>query len=370
MVYYSSEQLKKEPLGEKEINQVAIVAKKKFYQRKIFWIFFALLILAIVLFGYTACEVNSTFNKISSSKSSIWENIVAFLPLEKKIYKFLSSDKNLPSLPQDEEKRINILILGIRGEEDPNGGLLSDTIMIISLKPETNQVALISIPRDLWVEMLGYDYYQRINYAYALGEKENFEGGGLAYSKKIVSYVSGLPIHYAFSVDFTAFKEIIDILGGVTIYLEKPFSDPFQFKEGTISLPSGLQNIDGKTALLYVRARHASNDFDRARRQQQILLAIKNKALNLGVLANPLKTTAILKTIGRHVRTDMELWEIQEMFKIEKEMQEPEIIRKVFDTSEEGLLYSSKINGLYILLPVGDNFDKIHEACREIFNNK
>jgi LCP family protein required for cell wall assembly len=370
MVYYSPEQLERSSLGAKN-NVSVIIPRKRFYQRKIFWIFLIIFLVVLLVFSYTAYEVNSTFNKISTGENSLWKSIVALLPLEKNVYKFLPLGEDFPLEPgYEEEGRINILILGIRGEGDPNGGLLSDTIMIASLKPEENKVALISIPRDLWVEMLGYDQYQKINFAYALGMQEKYEGGGLAYSKKIVSYVSGLPIHYAASVDFTAFKEIIDTLGGVTIYLDKPFSDPLQFAEGTISLPAGQQNIDGATALLYVRARYGSSDFDRARRQQQILLAIENKATNLGVLLNPFKVNSILKTIGRHVRTDMELWEIQELLEIKNEMDDPEIIRKVFDTSDEGLLYSTKIEGSFVLLPEGDNFDKIRQTCREIFKDE
>jgi LCP family protein required for cell wall assembly len=367
MVYYPPEQLEKNSAVEKEIISIN-PPKKKFYQRKFLLVFLGILIFAAVFFGHTAYQVNSTFNKISSSEGSFWKSVIAFLPLEKRVYKFLPLGGNAFSQNENEEEgRTNVLFLGIRGENDPNGGLLSDTIMIASIKPEENKAALISVPRDLWVEMPGHNYHQKINYAYALGTKEKYDGGGLAYSKKVISDISGLPIHYAFSVDFVAFQEIIDTLGGVTIYLDKPFSDPFQFAEGTISLPAGSQNIDGETALLYARARYGSSDFDRARRQQQILLGIENKALNLGVLANPFKITAILKTIGRHVRTDMEFWELQELLEAKKEMDNPEIIRKVFDTSEQGLLYASNIEGSYVLLPVGDNFDEIHKKCRDIF---
>jgi LCP family protein required for cell wall assembly len=367
MVYYPPEQFEKKSVGEKEIISIN-PPRKKLYQRKFLWFFLTALILAAVFFGHTAYQVNSTFNKISSSEGSLWKTVLAFLPLEKRVYKFLPMSGEASSQNENEEEgRTNILILGIRGENDPNGGLLSDTMIIASIKPEENKAALISVPRDLWVEMPEHNYYQKINYAYALGQKENYGGGGLACSKKIISDISGLPIHYAFSVDFAAFKEIIDTLGGVTIYLDKPFSDPFRFAEGTISLPAGSQNIDGETALLYARARYGSSDFDRARRQQQILLGIENKAMNLGVLANPLKITAILKTIGKHVRTDMELWELQELLEIKKEMDNPEIIRKVFDTSEQGLLYASNIEGSYVLLPIGDNFDEIRKTCRDIF---
>jgi len=241
--------------------------------------------------------------------------------------------------------------------------------MIMSVKPRTGEVTLISIPRDLYVEMPNHNYKNKINEAYALGMRDGKDWKeGLKYSKQVVADITGLDIHYAASVDFKAFKEIIDTLGGITITLDKPFSETNQFAEGIIELPAGRQIIDGNTALLFVRARFSSSDFDRARRQQQVLLAIKEKAFSLGVLSNPLKIISILNSIGNHVRTDAELWEIQELAVMSKRLDTSNVKRKVFSTGKDGLLYASRDNkGSYILLPEGDNFDKIREVCGGIF---
>lgn len=273
--------------------------------------------------------------------------------------------------PAPDSDRINILVLGLRGEDDDNGGLLSDSMMIISFKKSTGQVALISIPRDLYVKMPGENYKEKINFAYALGyEKKGGAGGGLLYSKIAVSRVTGLNITHAISVDHAAFKEIVDILGGVDIYLDRPFSEKTQFaQEMLIDLPAGKNHLDGTTALYFVRSRFSTSDFDRARRQQMVLLAVKEKALSLGILSNPVKIYQLLESLGRNVRTDMSLSDIKNLMDLAQNVDSRKIKHKVFDTTPEGLLYETHTeNGTYILLPMGDNFDKIQEACKNIFN--
>jgi LCP family protein required for cell wall assembly len=276
--------------------------------------------------------------------------------------------------PEKDPDRTNILLLGLRGAGDDNGGLLTDTIILLSVKKSTNQVAMISIPRDLYVVMPQAPgqkniLKEKINFAYALGE-ERKAGGGLVYSKAVVSRVTNLYIDYAISADFTAFREIVDILGGIDVTLEAPFSEKAQFaKEFIVDLPAGENHLDGETALFFVRSRYSTSDFDRARRQQQVLMAIKNKALSLGILLNPVKVIELLNSLGRHVKTDMQLGEINDFISIAGKINSENIRRTVFDNAPEGLLYASTTEkGAYILLPVGDNFEKIQAACKNIFN--
>lgn len=328
---------------------------------------------AILSSGYMLYKANSAFDRITGRENSVLESVIRMLPFGNNFFQILpvegENSSIMEKLRNNELERLNILLLGIRGVNDPNGGLLTDTIMVASIKPKTGEVALISIPRDLYMDMPYSDHKNKINEAYVLGMKKEGWRGGLKYSKKAVSDVTGLDIHYAASVDFEAFREIIDTLGGVTITLDKPFSEKNQFEEGVIELPAGRQIIDGKTALLFVRARFSTSDFDRAKRQQQVLIAVKEKALNLGVLSNPFKIISILNSIGNHIRTNAELWEIQELAVLAGKIEASNIKRLVFDTSQEGLLYASRDpNGSYILLPEGGNFDKIREACRNVFN--
>ena len=308
---------------------------------------------------------------MTGEENYIVKSFIMMLPFGNSFFQILPIEEEvsiIDKLKNNELDRLNILILGIRGADDPNGGFLTDTIMIISVEPKTGKTALISIPRDLYVAVPYHDYKNKVNEVYVEGIKDDGWKNGLKYSKKAVSDVTGLDIHYASSVDFKAFKEIIDILGGVRITLAKPFSETNQFEEGVIELPAGSQTIDGDTALLFARARFSTSDFDRAKRQQQLLIAIKEKAFSLGVISNPLKIISILNSLGNHVRIDAELWEIKELVTVAKEIDTADMRRKVFDTSKEGLLYASRDkNGSYILLPEGENYNEMHKACRNIF---
>jgi len=365
---------------EEEIGEEFIDRKKRPCWRRFafgFWILFLIFIL-VGVGGALIYKTGFTFSQINVDPGT--------LPLAEN-----------EATPVPDADRINILLLGLRGESDPDGGLLTDSIMVISIKKSTGQVALISIPRDLFVAMPGEKYKEKINFAYALGfEKRGGAGGGLLYSKIAASRSIGLNITYGIAVDHAAFKEIIDILGGIDISLANPFiedqqwisggdagSSPFfsiqtktaSTSEGRIEtqkwvfeIPAGATHLDGNSALYLARARFSSSDFDRARRQQLIFQAIKNKALTLGILGNPVKVFQILDSLGKNVRTDLTLKDIQNLLAMYSNLDTKNIFHRTFDTTPEGLLYETHTeSGAYILLPVGDNFDKIKEVCRDIF---
>ena len=354
--------------------------------------------LLILAGGISAWKTGHILNKVST-QGNIFQNLMHVIPgVESKI-------------KGEDEGRINILLLGMRGENVPGGGLLADTIMVASVKPAENKVALVSIPRDLYVTVPGTNSRQKINAVYYYGEQKK-KGRGLEDMKTIVSEIAGMPIHYSASINFKGFTELIDHLGGVELHLDKPFIEPLQFHEehvcdenvytvpsgnfeekknkkgrvvakyplcynkdlecgGIFELPAGDIALDGEKALCYVRSRVTSSDFDRARRQQEVLRKIKEKSLSLGVLANFGKINAMLNSLGDNVRTDMQLWEMKKMFEIYQAMGEVKIYQKVLENSEEGLLYSPEITSPeqgYILLPRGDNYDRIKEMFENIFN--
>lgn len=323
------------------------------------WVILVLIIVILSIPAFYIFKTGFAFSKIITIKNIAWEKIFGKLP---------SSEYT----PQKDEDRINAVLLGIRGEGDPDGGLLTDGIMVVSFKKSTGEIALISIPRDLYLQMPGETRYEKINAAYAigLGKYDN----GLDYAKKTVAYVTGLYIDYTAAINFDAFKDVIDLLGGVTIYLDKPFIEDKQWwcdENGENCRPfiveAGTQTLDGERALLYVRSRFSSDDFDRARRQQQILLALKDKILSLGVLSDPLKISGILDVLSNNVRTDVSPWEVPKLIELAKNANADNIKRKVFENSEQGLLYQTKISGIYVLLPTEGNFSKIRETCQNIF---
>lgn len=335
--------------------------RKKIYKKRWFKILFFIFILLIAMGGFAAYKTGTTLSKISTKDgflASLWKSIPG-----------VGSDQLLGQ----KAGQINVLLLGMRGENMDGGGLLADTIMVAAIKPAENKVALISVPRDLYVQDPGTSSHSKINAIHALYEEKG-EGKGMETMKQVVAEVTGLPIHYVVRLDFRGFKELVDTVGGVDVYLDKPFTEPSQFEgeaAANFSLPAGKNHLNGEKALFFVRARYTSSDFERAKRQQQVLIALKDKLLTLGTLGDFGKASNILNILGNDVRTDMDISEMKMAFDLSVEMRDPQIKQKVFDTSPEGLLDSAKADTpegkTYILLPAGGNYDKIHEACRNIF---
>jgi len=269
-------------------------------------------------------------------------------------------------LKGEADGRINILLLGIGGGNHP-GGTLTDTIMVASVKPQTNEVAMLSVPRDLYVSVDGYGK-DKINAANALGEQKKYPGGGMALSKDTVSKTLDLPIHYTVRVDFEGFSKIIDAVGGVDINVEEDLYDPY-YPDGNYYIKKGTHHMDGKAALKYARSRETTSDFDRAKRQQQILVAVKEKVMSAGTLTNPQKMNDILNALSDHIKTDMQIWEGQKLAGIFQKVDKNKIINKVLDNGPDGPLESSNAYGMYVLVPRTGNFDEIRNIAKNIFTD-
>lgn len=330
---------------------------------KILFNSFSLLILAlgVVLVAFIFFKANFTLSKITV-KSSSHHLPVYLLP-------------ELEDLPKPTSHQLNILLLGQRGEGEPFGGLLTDTLMLVSFNKKTGRLALISIPRDLYVPMPDSDKRDKLNAVYAWGYEKKGVALGMHYIEDMISRISGLYVDNAVVINFKAFKELINALGGIDIYLKQDFVEDKQWwcdAQGQhcrkFFLPKGKNHLDGETALFYVRSRFSSSDFDRARRQQQVLLAVKNKIFSLGFLANPFNITRLLDLLGNNVRTDMTKSEIKKVVSYVRNGQVDFSHLKtfVFDSSPEGLLYARYLNGRYILLPRSGDFRAIKKKCLEL----
>ena len=350
---------------DKDVAQDNKNTSRRSWFKKLILIVAIFLSFAFVSSAFAVYKAGSTYVKISDNNSPIWENILSFLPLNENSFvgKLLASDESV--LDQDEE-RVNIAIMGIRGKDDPNGGLLADTIMIISINREDNQLALISVPRDLYVKVPYTETMAKINYVHAHGELQDRQG--ITLMKEILNDVTGLDIHFAITVNFEAFEETVDILDGITVHVPKDLSETQQWQGKPFFMPAGDQKMDGETALLYARARYSTSDFDRAKRQQEILVAVGNKASSAGILLNPIKMNAFLDVIGDNVKTDMKVLEMKQMIDIVKDLDLWSVKKRVFDSTEAGLL-EDKITeiGEYILVPRGSTYSEIHRVCEEIF---
>jgi LCP family protein required for cell wall assembly len=238
-------------------------------------------------------------------------------------------------------------------------------------------VALISIPRDLYVKVPGEKYRSKINAVYAHGAENGDDVQGLKEMEEVVGIVTGLSIDYGMVINFAGFKQLIDAVGGVDIVLETPFYETHQFVQGKecggqFTLPKGKNTLDGETALCYARARENTSDYDRAKRQQVIIQALKDKLVSLGTLTDFNKVNKILNALGDNVKTDMSAGEMKKMFQKYSQMDNPEIFQRVFENSPEGLLMvpqNAPASAGFILVPRAgwDNYSEIHRVCKDIF---
>lgn len=279
------------------------------------------------------------------------------------------------ALAGEGEGRINILLLGIGGKTHTAGGL-ADTIILVSIDPKNNKVALLSIPRDLYVTYpKPLSGQGKINAIHVYGEEaqRKIPGGGPELMKKEVAEILDVPVHYFARVDFDGFKKLVDALGGVTVTVEKAIYDPLYPAPNMIDyspfkISAGVHELDGETALKFARSRETTSDFDRAHRQQQIISAIKDKSLSLGVLTNPKKIIDILSILGQHVKTDLTTSEMERLVKIVKDVSQDNISSTVLDNGPDGPLVSEN-NGAYILVTRTGNYKEIQKIAHEIFTN-
>ncbi|HOZ36292.1 MAG TPA: LCP family protein [bacterium] len=307
------------------------------------------------------------------SKGSVGR-LIGRLPVISQFRMLLGDDGKLAGTESD---RINFLLMGIGGAGH-DGSLLTDTIILGSLKLSTNEAALISIPRDLLVKIPG-NGYQRINNASSYGETIDYPGGGSALAAKTIEEVFGVPIHYYLRIDFTGFKRVIDELGGVNVEIEKSFADsqyPTEDHEvQTISFEKGIEHMDGERALQYARSRHGNNgegsDFARSRRQQKIILAIKNKLMNWKVFLNPNKLYKIFDAVRDNIQTNVETWEIPEIINVAKEVDFETVKNYVIDDSAGGLLKPTTTEGgAFVLVPKNGDYGELKGFVQNIFTIK
>lgn len=230
-------------------------------------------------------------------------------------------------------ERLNILIMGV--DQRPGSALpgRADVIMIASVDPVQRRVVLVSIPRDLWVEIPGHGE-NRINSAYFYGEFVGTQGAGPGLMKRTLEHNFGVTIDYYGTLDFECFKRIIDVLGGITVDVPEPMRDDRYPDDSygyvSIYIPAGKQHMDGETALQYVRARHETSDFSRMRRQQQVLLAVREKALRLDVVFS---LPELLPLLGKAFSTDLPTQDVMALANLATQIELQDMQLRVVDES-------------------------------------
>lgn len=206
----------------------------------------------------------------------------------------------------------NILVLGM--DQRPGElGWRTDTIIVVALDYESKRVGLLSIPRDLWVNIPGYGM-GRINQADVQGEEQKYPGGGPALAQKVISDTLGIQTKHWVRLHLEALPELVDALGGVTVTLDCPLHeltpDPKAPDSGQyehFDLPAGKVFLNGADAAKFARYRYASSDFSRAQRQQQLIWAIRERALEVDILP---KIPDLWKALSKTFKTDLTLLDI------------------------------------------------------------
>jgi LCP family protein required for cell wall assembly len=262
----------------------------------------------------------------------------------------------------DGASRINIVFFGLRGGEEDGCSTCTDTIMVLTVDPVTKTAGMLSIPRDMWVNIPGAGY-GRINTAWAIGENAKLPGGGPQLAMQTVSQFIGVPIHYYVQVDFGTFVSFINLIGGIDIYVEERMVlDPEgEGADHFVLKPGDYRHLTGKRALAYARCRHESQgcsggDVGRARRQQQVILAIRDKVLEPETFTSLLsQAPQLYAEFSSGVRTNLPLEDALRMAVLAKDIHVEDIRQGVIDTTM-AIPTDTTINGVpaNVLRPVPD----------------
>ncbi|WP_312116684.1 LCP family protein [Brevibacillus reuszeri] len=215
------------------------------------------------------------------------------------------------------DKPMSFIVLG--SDNRPETGSMNTDVMIVAVaNPQTKKVTMVSIPRDTRVKIPGYRDYHKINAVYANGEAERRQAernnkvpteDGISLTKKTLNEILGIPIEHYVAIDFDGFKAVVDELGGVEVDVDRKlvYDDPTDNTH--INLSPGLQKLNGEQALGYVRHRHDnrgtkyySSDFDRNRRQQEVIKAIVDKVASVEGLT---KVFNIMDVGAKNIHTDL-----------------------------------------------------------------
>ena len=265
-------------------------------------------------------------------------------------------------VPWNGKTRITILLLGLdfRDWEARIGAPRSDTMILLSVDPVTEKVSILSIPRDLWVEIPGFTH-NRINTAYSSGEANRLPGGGPGLAMRAVESLIGVPIQYYAVVDFGSFERLIDEIGGVDVLV------PERIKISPIGrqsfwLDAKPTHLDGPETLAYARNRRAAGgDFSRAERQQQVALAILDRVVGFDMI--PLlvaKAPTLYQELASGVRTNISLEDMIALAWMGASVNKDNIQKAVISPPSMVGFHTTD-SGAQVLRPVPDEIRKIRD---------
>ncbi|MFA7209812.1 MAG: LCP family protein [Parcubacteria group bacterium] len=359
---------KNQPAGEKPESRRG---KKTLKYKPILYLSAFILAGGIAYGSFFVCKLYLLGKKVSIENNTP----ASFLETVKSIASKKSSD-----LRGADTDRINILLLGVAGGDKP-GKFLTDTIMVASLDLKNNRVALLSIPRDLYVQIPDVKIRTKINSVYQYGLDNLKDENGLASQavKKTVTDITGLDIDYYVILNFNGFEKVIDDIGGINIMNSRDIYDARypgpNYSYETFQLSQGFHQLDGATALKYARERHddPEGDFGRAKRQQQIMQAAKNKIFSASTFFNVFTLNDLFKTLGENIRTDIPTEDFAGFFELLKKLDTDNINNVVVDAwNQDSLLKVSHVQygpiRAFVLIPRVGNYGEIKELAENIFD--
>jgi len=288
-----------------------------------------------------------------------------------------------PSTLKETNGRINVLLAGYSADDTGHAGAeLTDSIMILSINLTTKQAEIISVPRDLYVEIPGYGY-SKINAAYEYGQSENFSesgyaSGGMGLLEKVIETNLGVHSNYYALINYTAFKDAVNAVDGVTVDIESTDARGLYDSNTGIKLSNGSNTLDGTAALALARSRgdgayeygFPQGDFNRTQNQQLILMALKDKLSDTSIIANPLKIGSLADALGDNVKTDMTIGEIETFYQKVKGISDSNMNSVTLNSVDgQNLLTDyTTANGQSALIPKAgvDNFTDIQSAISSL----
>jgi len=266
-------------------------------------------------------------------------------------------------------ERVNILVMGIDQREHEQGPWRTDTMLVLTIDPVSMTGGMLSIPRDLWVPIPGYEE-GRINTAHYLGDLYDYPGGGSALAAKTVQYNLGVHIHHYARVNFTAFEEVVDRIGGIDVYVEEEINDPIYPSSDPadpngydpLYITAGWQHFDGEMALKYARTRHSEGgDFDRAKRQQEVMMAVFEQITRLDMLPQLASQAPDLwQMLEDSVVTDLALDKIVALARLASEVNPDDIRYAVID--EHYTQFWETTDGQQVLIPLRDGIREMRDS--------
>jgi LCP family protein required for cell wall assembly len=270
-------------------------------------------------------------------------------------------------------ERVTVLLLGIDERKQETGPFRTDTMLVLTIDPVAKTAGMLSIPRDLWVQIPAMETDGKINTAHFLGDAYNYPGGGPALAVDTVKQELGLPVDYYVRFNFDSFEKVVDAIGGVEICVAETIDDPEypaldNYGVDPLHIDAGCQLMNGALALKYARTRHSGTDFDRAKRQQQVILAIRDKVIQKNLLPQLVtQAPALLDTLQYAIKTNLTLDQMIQLAQLATRI-DPKNIQQA--TIDENMVvgYNTPTDPPQnVLVPIRE---KIRELREKLFNSR